>query len=123
MQDPGFESGVSGFVAQNESTTQVAQTDVAPLEGAHSLMVAINGYGDNVWGVYGFAGGLASRLSVGAHLRSDLASSSTLQFCAMAYYGDGSTGLNCADVTGAEFLIAPIRRPIRFFRTDEKPAR
>jgi len=28
-----------------------------------------------------------------------------------------------ADVTGAEFLIAPIRRPIRFFRTDEKPAR
>jgi hypothetical protein len=100
MQDPGFESGVSGFAAQVASS-QVAQTDVAPLEGAHSLMVAINGYGDNVWWVYGFAGGLASRLSVGAHLRSDLASSSTLQFCAMAYYGDGSTGLNCADVTGA----------------------
>jgi hypothetical protein len=48
-----------------------------------------------------FAGGLASGFGVGAHLRSDVASSSTLQFCAMVYYCDSSTALDCTDVGGA----------------------
>ena len=100
VQDPGFESGVSGFSAQDASSS-VAQTDISPLEGAHSLRIAIDGYGNNLWWVYDFAGGTASRFSISAHLRSDVASSSTLQFCAFAEYADGSNDQNCAPVSGA----------------------
>lgn len=99
IQDPGFESGVSGFWAQDASSN-VQQTGMSPLEGSHSLSVSINGYGNHVWWDYPFAGGLASRLSVSAHLRSDAASSSTLDFCAFAEYADGVQDQNCAHVTG-----------------------
>src|SRR5207244_13500430 len=40
VQDPGFESGVSGLTAQDASS-HVSQTDVSPLEGAHSLHIDI----------------------------------------------------------------------------------
>ncbi|HZT78198.1 MAG TPA: hypothetical protein VFA27_16200 [Vicinamibacterales bacterium] len=100
VQDPQFDAGTSSFAGQDDSTV-VQQTNAAPLEGANSLHVAINGYGNNVWWTYDFAGGLASGFRVGAHLRSDVASTSTLQFCAMVYYGDGSTDLNCANVSGS----------------------
>jgi hypothetical protein len=99
VQDPGFETGVSGFTAQDASSS-VTQTDISPLEGAHSLRIAINGYGNNLWWIYGFPGGTASRFSVSAHLRSDVASSSTLQFCAFVEYADGSNDQNCAPVSG-----------------------
>src|SRR5207248_3034605 len=98
--DPGFESGVPGFSAQDASSS-VSQTDILPLEGAHRLRIAINGYGNNLWWVYDFAGGTASRFSISAHLRSDVASSSTLQFCAFAEYAGGSNEQNCASVSGA----------------------
>jgi hypothetical protein len=100
LSDPGFEQGVSGFEAQDASSA-VTQSSVAPLEGAHSLRVAINGYGNNVWWSYPFAGGLARHLTVGAHLRSDTASTSDLQFCAMAYYADGSSVDHCTTVRGS----------------------
>ena len=100
VQDPGFESGVSGFFAQDDSS-HVSQTDISPLEGSHSLHIDISGWGNNLWWQSGFAGGLARSLRVSAHLRSDIASSSLLQFCAMAYYADSSTDLNCTAVTGA----------------------
>jgi hypothetical protein len=100
LQDPGFESGVSGFVAQDASSLVTEGSD-PPIEGAHSLLIAINGYGNNIWWPYAFAGGFASHFKVSARLRSDLASSSALQFCAMAYYGDGSTALSCTMVSGA----------------------
>jgi hypothetical protein len=100
VQDPGFESGISGFEAQDASSA-VTQSSDAPLEGSHSLRVAIDGYGNNVWWHYGFAGGLARHFSVSAQLRSDAASASQLQFCAMAYYADGSNALSCTPVSGS----------------------
>ncbi len=99
MEDPQFASGASGFYAQDASSS-VARTDVAPLEGAYSLHVGITGYGNNVWWTYSFAGGRASGFRASAHLRSDAASSSTLQFCVMVYYADG-TELSCTDVDGS----------------------
>jgi hypothetical protein len=99
VQDPGFESGVSGFFAQDASS-HVSQTDISPLEGSHSLHIDISGWGNNLWWQYPFAGGRARSLRVSAHLRADVASSSLLQYCAMAYYADGSTAVNCTAVTG-----------------------
>jgi hypothetical protein len=100
VQDPGFESGVSGFYAQ-DARNHVTQNGVAPLEGSHSLRVEINSWGDNVWWDHAF-GGTASRLRVSAHFRSDLASSSKLKLCAAAYYADdtGNIVLHCTDVPG-----------------------
>ena len=63
IEDPGFESGVSGFSAQDPSSS-VTQSAEAPLEGAHSLRVSIAGYGNNIWWVHSFSGGLASRFVV-----------------------------------------------------------
>jgi len=73
----------------------------SPLEGAYSLRLSIAGYGNNLWWIHNFSGGRASAFRASAHLRSDLNSSSDLQFCAMAYYADGSTDLNCTPVSGA----------------------
>src|SRR6185295_7817509 len=95
VQDPGFESGVSGFVAQ-DSSSNVSQTNVAPLEGAHSLRIAINGYGNNLWWDYLAGGRKGTRLSVSAHLRSDVASPSSLKFCAFVNYNDGTQTQSCA---------------------------
>ncbi len=100
IEDPLFESGVSGFAAQ-DSSSSVTQSPQAPLEGAHSLRVSIAGYGNNVWWTREFSGGLASRLVVSAHLRSDVSSGSTLRFCAMVYYADQSTALECTGVSAA----------------------
>src|SRR5262245_13164530 len=99
VPDPQFESGESGFVAQDASSL-VVRTAQAPLEGAHSLHVGISGYGNHVWWTYEFTGGLASALRVGAHLRSDVDSSSDLLFCAMAYYANGDAESSCATVSG-----------------------
>ena len=100
IEDPGFESGVSGFTAQ-DSSSSVTQSADSPLQGGYSLRVSIAGYGNNIWWVRDFTGGLASRFQVSAHLRSDVQSSSTLRFCAMAYYADDSTAISCSPVSGA----------------------
>ncbi|PYR75968.1 MAG: hypothetical protein DMF87_19165 [Acidobacteria bacterium] len=104
VEDPGFESGVSSFYAQ-DATSHVAQTDVSPLEGSHSLHVDTNAWGSYIWWDHGFQGGLASRLSVSGHVRFDIASSSRLKFCAMVYIAGvnwpDSPVSSCADVTGA----------------------
>jgi len=99
VQDPGFESGVSGFVAQDASSL-VVRSDEDPLEGEHSLAISIDGYGNNLWWIRDFAGGLASRFEVSASLRSDVSSTSDLQFCAMVYYTGGATALSCSPVSG-----------------------
>jgi hypothetical protein len=99
FEDPGFESGVAGFYAQEASDSVAVSTD-APLAGVQSLRVAINSYGNNVWWRRSFADGRASHLQVSARLRSDAASSSTLKFCA-AYYVGGQLAENCAEVSGA----------------------
>jgi hypothetical protein len=100
VADPQFDAGESGFMAQDDSSS-VQRTADSPIEGAHSLRIATAGYGNNLWWVYEFSGGRASAFRVSARLRSDLESSSSLYFCAMVYYTDGSTDLNCSPVTGA----------------------
>src|SRR6185369_16912304 len=92
VQDPQFDFGESGFTGQDQSST-VVRTTVSPLEGASSLHVGIAGYGNNVWWSYDFTGGRASAFRVSAHLRSDAASSSALQFCAMVYYASDNADL------------------------------
>ena len=100
IADPQFESGVSGFLPQDDSST-VQRSSQSPLEGASSLRISISGWGNNIWWTESFAGGLASRLFVSAHLRSDVASSSTLQFCATAYYQDDTSIFTCVPVSGS----------------------
>jgi hypothetical protein len=100
VEDPLFESGVSGFAAQDPSSA-VTWSAHEPLEGNHSLRVSITGYGNNVWWSRAFRGGRASQLTVSAHIRSDAASSSVLQFCAMAYYQNGTADLACTPVPGS----------------------
>lgn len=98
--DPRFEAGVSGVFAQDDSSS-VTQSAVVPLEGANSLRVSINGYGNNVWWTYDFGGGLASHFLVRARARSDIASASTLMFSAMIYFADGTTTITQVPVSGA----------------------
>jgi uncharacterized membrane protein YgcG len=100
IEDPGFESGTSGFSAQDPSSS-VSQSAEAPLSGANSLRVSTELYGANLWWTRLFAGGRATRLRVAADLRSDLASPSALQFCAMAYYADNTIAVQCAEVPGS----------------------
>jgi hypothetical protein len=99
--DPQFDIGESGFTAQDGSSI-VARTEINPLEGASSLRVLITQYGNNIWWVRDFSGGRASNLAVSAHVRIDATTSSELQFCAMAYYQDGTTGLSCTAVSGTQ---------------------
>ncbi len=101
VADPQFDIGESGFEAQDASSL-VARTEINPLEGASSLRMLITQYGNNLWWVHNFSGGRASSLKVSAHLRVDAATSSDLQFCAMAYYQDGTTGLSCTAVSGTQ---------------------
>lgn len=100
VTDPHFESGIGGFSAQDASSS-VVQSAQAPLEGAHSLRVSIAGYGNNIWSSFQVPGARSTSFTVSAHLRSDVASGSVLQFCAMAYYADGATDLECKQVSGA----------------------
>jgi hypothetical protein len=101
VDDPTFEQGVGAFSPQDASSS-VSWSTASPLEGTHSLSIAINGYGNNIWSTRTFQGGTANRLTIGAHVRSDQASSSNLQFCAMVYYADGSSVPQCVDVPGSK---------------------
>ena len=103
ISDPGFESGVAGFAAQ-ESTDSVTRSTVNPIAGSASLRVAINGWGNNVFWTLatdGTANAHASQLTVSGKLRGDTTqSNSTLQFCAAAYYTDsGDIVQNCAEAS------------------------
>ena len=104
VDDPGFESGVSGFFGQESSGVRpnVTQTTISPLEGASSLLIEIARYGDVVWWQEPF-GGRASRIHVSAHLRSDVESTSILNLCAAVYYASapGEIVRNCTEVSGA----------------------
>lgn len=97
LEDPGFENGVSGFSAQDPSSS-VSQSSDAPLAGQHSLRVSTQLYGANIWWTRLFPGGRASRLRVGADLRSDLQSTSAIRLCAMVYYVDNTNAVECAEV-------------------------
>ncbi|MBS0421730.1 MAG: hypothetical protein JSR66_28735 [Proteobacteria bacterium] len=100
VADPQFDSGTSGFEAQDASSV-VVQTAQAALEGANSLSVSINGWGNNVWWEDDeFAGGTASAFAISAHVASVTQSSSALDFCAMAYYADGSDASQCTTLSG-----------------------
>jgi hypothetical protein len=131
--DPQFETGVSDFFAQDASSS-VALSTAAPLSGTSSLKVSIAGYGNNVWWIYNFSGGLASHFSVSLRARSDVASASTLQFCAMVYYADGSTDIQATPISGAagdkgtvsaELAIDPAKRlqsvDLRLFQEGSDP--
>lgn len=98
IADSQFEFGMAGFKGQ-DADSSVSWSMQAPLEGAHSLRVSIAGYGKNVWSSFDAAGVHATAFTVSAHLRSDVASDSWLQFCAMAYYSDGQTALKCTSVS------------------------
>ena len=100
VDDPGFESDVSGFFPQ-DSSSSVTRTSASPIEGNGSLVVSITGYGNNVWWWKNYAGGLASHFSARARARSEIASSSSLQFCAMVYFEDGSAEQACTGLDGA----------------------
>ena len=104
VPDPGFEAGVSGFYAQGLSPTdpgpsEVMHTAVDPLEGSYSLRIDSRSPGQNFWWIRDFSG-TGWYFGVSARLRSDVESSSDLQFCAMAYYADGGVAQNCTLVTG-----------------------
>ena len=62
VPDPQFESGESGFTAQDDEQPGRRAPPTSPLEGAHSLRVAITGYGNNLWWVHDFTGGRASHV-------------------------------------------------------------
>src|SRR6185436_16639442 len=66
IADPGFESGASGFSAQNLTDSAVRST-TSPIAGAASLRININGWGNSVWwskDVSGTALARASSLTV-----------------------------------------------------------
>jgi Glucodextranase, domain B len=118
FSDPQFETGTSGVFAQDAITSVVRSTE-NPIDGRSSLRVRITRYGNNVWWTHDFNGGRASRFMAGARLRSDVNSSSSLQFCTMVYYADGSTAIECTAVSGtagdkgqvtAEVSIDPTKR-------------
>ena len=99
--DPGFESGtgLSDFSVQQAGSV-IARTTDNPISGDASLRVVPEGWGANIWWGIDYTGGRASGLHVSGHLRSDLASASTLRFCANVYYTDWSIDESCADVSG-----------------------
>lgn len=105
VPDPGFEMGVSDFYAQGVSDTdpgpsEATQTFVNPLQGSHSLRLDSRLPGQNFWWIHETGGGTGWYFGVRAHLRSDMESDSDLQFCANAYYQDGTVAQNCTLVTG-----------------------
>ncbi|MGE3277329.1 MAG: hypothetical protein AB7O67_19615 [Vicinamibacterales bacterium] len=100
IPDPGFEAGISDFYAQDGNGAVLRIAD-APIAGTASLRATTTGWGTNLWWSYDFSGGRASRLQVGAHLRSEQPSGSTLQFCAMVYFEDGDTDVACTPVDGS----------------------
>ena len=55
LADPGFESGVSSFTAQDTSSS-VTRSTTSPIDGTGSLRVAMNGFGNNAWWVHEFSG-------------------------------------------------------------------
>ncbi len=99
LTDPGFETGVSGFFAQN-STDSAVRSTTSPIAGTGSLKVTINGYGNNAWWTYNTSV-KASQFEVSGKVRGDtLRSGSTMQLCAAAYYaGSGSIIQNCANLS------------------------
>jgi hypothetical protein len=99
-EDGTFESGVSDFFAPDASS-KVAWSAQSPLEGTHSLSVSIAGYGNNIWWTLPFSGGLASKLIVTAHLRSDQSTASNLEFCAWGDYANGTEAKSCHTISGA----------------------
>lgn len=98
VADPGFESGLSSFEAGTQ-TASVAQVSPA-LSGSHSLRVAIVNYGDSIWWAREVYGNAVS-FSVAAHIRSDLASTSKINFCAFVVYADDTNASHCTQLTGA----------------------
>jgi len=98
VSDPGFENGTSGFAADQAADSVVVTASA--LSGAQSIQASIHGYGDSVWWVHELRG-KATAFSASARIRSDVASSSTIKFCAFVVYDDGENQFDCARITGA----------------------
>ena len=82
-----------------DGTVSVTQSTENPIAGSASLRVAIQGYGDAAWWSYPFTG-RATSFDVSARVRSNVASTSDIDFCAFIYYADGTTDSLC-DTTPA----------------------
>jgi hypothetical protein len=100
IEDPGFETSTSGFSGQDNSTV-VTRSTTSPLAGASSLSVDIPDTGNSVWWFKQFRNGLARSFTISARVRSDLASSPGLNFCAGFYDINGSFTPSCTVVPGA----------------------
>ncbi len=111
ISDPGFETGVSDFAAQDASET-VARSTTNPISGTGSLSVSINGWGNNVWWATPAVGTPfvnASKLSVSGKLRGDVVQSgTTLQFCAATYYEDGGFAQQCTDASKVKGTVSNV---------------
>jgi hypothetical protein len=104
VEDPGFESGVSNFLPNQDGTSAVVTT-VTPIEGAQSLLVGLSGYGNSViWNGYEPPASQSrrfSRYTVAARVVLRTASASSLRLCALVSYADGGFAMPCATVSGA----------------------
>ncbi|MGB9991017.1 hypothetical protein [Pseudoduganella rhizocola] len=104
VSDSGFESGPSGFGA-NQSGTYANVVMTGAIAGAQSLSVGMAGYGDSVLWTGREASQLSARRSdnytVSARVRMTADSSSSLQLCAMATYTFGGDLQKCVSINGA----------------------
>jgi hypothetical protein len=104
LEDPGFESAVAGFSAQNPADL-VSQVSTNPISGTHSLQVEVNGGWDNFWmweTVEGTNLAYGSQLTVSAQVRSETPGSTPLRLCAALYYqsGDWAEASSCGSSSG-----------------------
>ena len=94
LPDPGFESGLSDFVAQS-STDSLVWTTVNPIAGNASMEVTLNSWGSNVWWTQTVSGTdlqTATSFTVQASVRAVVANAnSPFMICADAMYADSST--------------------------------
>jgi hypothetical protein len=105
IEDPGFESGVSGF-APNQKGTSVDLVQAGALSGKQSLKIGIGGYGDSVvWDgrdISGYAINKSKLMTISAHVKATVASSSQIQLCGVVtYVGQSDEIRACATTSGA----------------------
>ena len=98
VTDPGFESGTSGFEGGTETATVVRIADA--LHGQHSLRASITSYGDSIWWSREMFG-KGDSYTVSAIIRSDVASASTINFCAFVMYADNTYAAQCTPISGS----------------------
>lgn len=104
VEDPGFESGTSNF-QPNQDGTSVGLVQAGALAGSQSLVIATQGYGDSIlWAgreISTFSQRRSNRYTVRAHVAVTIASSSSLNLCAMVNYEDGEYVSECSSFSGS----------------------